>query len=217
MYETILASLAAGNEKLGDLYADTGYSRAKISVYLRNLAAFDVVEKVVSFETGGWDNAKKGVYRISNSYLSFWFTFVYPHLSELFLLSPEEFYDKHIAPSLEGYLHRYFVDVCAEYLALMGRMGKLPLRISSMGTWVGKRGTIDIIGQDAVRRNVVGLCNWSKDVLTMDDFTELLKNLKRAKLAAEVYYLFSAKSFAPELVELEKQDNRVVLVDMTEL
>ena len=88
-----------------------GYSRAKISVYMKNLAAFDVIDKVVSFETGGWDNTKKGIYRIVEPYINFWFTFVYPHLSELISHTPEAFYDKFIAPYLDEYLENYFVDV----------------------------------------------------------------------------------------------------------
>ena len=47
-----------------DIFHATGFSRAKISVYLKNLANFNIAEKVVSFETGGWENAKKGVYQI---------------------------------------------------------------------------------------------------------------------------------------------------------
>ena len=49
VYNTILAALASGNNKLNDLFLKTGFSRAKISVYMKNLMAFDVVEKVVSF------------------------------------------------------------------------------------------------------------------------------------------------------------------------
>ncbi len=217
VYETILASIAAGNEKLGDLFADTGYSRAKISVYMKNLASFGVVEKVDSIETGGWDNAKKADYSLSANYVNIWFTFVYPNLSDLYLLAPEEFYDKNIAPKLDDYMNNYFVDVCTEYLDLINRMGKLPLRLTRLGTWVGKRGTIDIIGQDTARCSVVGLCNWSQEEMTMATYTELLKNTKRARISAEVYYLFSAKSFDEKLVELSKTDKRVVLVDMTEL
>ena len=59
VYETILAQIAAGQDKLNDLYRTTGFSRAKISVYMKNLAAFDIIQKVVSFETGGWENTKK--------------------------------------------------------------------------------------------------------------------------------------------------------------
>lgn len=59
VYNTILAALASGNNKLNDLFLKTGFSRAKISVYMKNLMAFDVVEKVVSFDTGGWENTKR--------------------------------------------------------------------------------------------------------------------------------------------------------------
>ena len=57
-YSTILAAIARGENKLNDIFHATGFSRAKISVYLKNLATFNIVEKVVSFETGGWENAK---------------------------------------------------------------------------------------------------------------------------------------------------------------
>ena len=64
VYNTILSAIAQGHNKLNDLFLATGYSRAKISVYMKNLSHCDIVETVVSFETGGWDNAKKGIYRI---------------------------------------------------------------------------------------------------------------------------------------------------------
>ena len=91
---------------------------------MKNLAAFDIIQKVVSFETGGWENTKKGVYRIRDNYVNFWFHFIYPHLSDLYMTRPEEFYDRYIAPGLDAYLSRYFVEVCMEYLRLLGMVGK---------------------------------------------------------------------------------------------
>ncbi len=76
VYNTILSAIAQGHNKLNDLFLTTGYSRAKISVYMKNLSHFDIVEKIVSFETGGWDNAKKGIYRIKDTFVNFWFKFV---------------------------------------------------------------------------------------------------------------------------------------------
>ncbi|MCR4673657.1 MAG: ATP-binding protein, partial [Lachnospiraceae bacterium] len=174
VYDTILYAMAMGNEKLNDLYQFTGYSRAKISVYLKNLAAFDVIEKVVSFETGGWDNTKKGVYRIKNPFIHFWFRFVYENQSDLWKMSPEEFYDTYISDKLNEYLTPYFVKVCSEYLGLLNMVGKTPIKMNHMGTWIGKEGTIDIVGQDAKRDCVVGICNWDKETLSFDDYQELL-------------------------------------------
>lgn len=217
VYDTILASVASGNEKLNDLYADTGYSRAKLSVYMKNLMAFDVMEKVISFETGGWENTKKGVYRIHSHYVNFWFTFVYPNLSRLYMMEPSEFYETYIASSLDAYLHRYFVDVCREYLELLNRVGRVPLPLVRMGTWIGKEGTIDIIGQSSNRESVVGICNWSQPAFTAERYRGLLHNMKKAKITAKIVYLFSATTFERELEELAAEDASLVLVDMTEL
>ncbi len=216
-YNTILGSIASGNEKLNDLFADTGYSRAKISVYIKNLSAFDVVDKAVSFETGGWDNTKKGVYRISDPYINFWFTFVYPHLSELVSYTPEAFYDKYIAPYLDEYLQIYFVNVCREYLHLLNMVGQLPIKLVKIGTWIGKESTIDVIGQSSNRENVVGICNWADKSMSFDRYEELQESMKKARISANTIFLFSATKFDNKLVELSKENKSVVLVDMTEL
>lgn len=216
-YNTILGSIASGNEKLNDLFEDTGYSRAKISVYMKNLAAFDVIDKVVSFETGGWDNTKKGVYRIVDPYINFWFTFVYPHLSELISREPESFYNEFIAPYLDDYLQAYFVDVCREYLHLLNVVEKLPIKLVKIGTWIGKEGTIDVIGQSSNRENVVGICNWADKQMSYVRYEELLESMKKARISANTVYLFSATKFDNKLVDLSKENKSVVLVDMTEL
>lgn len=217
VYETILATIAGGNDKLNELYRKTGFSRAKISVYMKNLSAFDIVQKVVSFETGGWENAKKGIYRIRDNYVNFWFHFVYPHLSDLYMMSTEQFYDTYIAPGLDAYMGRYFREVCMEYLGLLGVVGKLPLKIAKMGTWVGKEGNIDIIAQNEIRQNMVGLCNWDANELTVAMCEELFKNMKLAKIKSEFYFLFSARGFEPAVRELAEKDSRFILVDMNEL
>ena len=217
VYNTILSAIAQGHNKLNDLFLATGYSRAKISVYMKNLSHFDIVEKVVSFKTGGWDNAKKGIYRIKDTFVNFWFKFVFPHMSDLYRLNAEEFYEKHIEQELDSYMNRYFCDVCMEYLQLLNQIGRVPFAIHKMGTWIGKTGTIDIIAQSSDRRNIVGLCNWEKPYLTMEMCGKLQESMKKARVQSNHLYLFSAKAFDPELVELAKTDTRYELIDMNEL
>lgn len=217
VYNTILEALASGKRKLNDLYQETGFSRAKISVYLKNLMAFDMVEKVTSFETGGWENAQKGLYQIKDTFINFWFKFVYPHLSDLYRMEPEKFYDTYIANGLEEYLNRYFVKVCVEYLELMNQVHKLPLQMHKMGTWIGKQGHIDIIVQNEVRENLICLCNWSEPEMTFEMCQKLFQSMEQAKLTANYYYLFSAKSFDEKLRKMVSADKRILLVDMNQL
>ena len=217
VYETILYYIASGYDKLNELHLKTGYSRAKISVYMKNLGTFHIVEKETSFETGGWENTKKGVYRIKDNYVNFWFRFVYPHLSELYMMSPEQFYDAYITSGIDEYLERYFKEVCMEYVGLLNLIGKLPMKISKMGTWIGKEGNIDIIAQNSVRENIVGYCNWNQPEFTMEMKEELLKSMKQAKIDAKYFFLFSAKGFSEEIRQLAEEDTRYILVDMNEL
>ncbi len=217
VYETILSAIAAGHRKLNDLYHLTGFSRAKISVYLRSLMEIDVVEKADSFETGGERNTQKGLYQIRDHYINFWFRFVYPHLSEVYMMKPEDYYDRYIAPEIDAYMNRYFVQVCGEYLALMSRAHKLPIELTKQGTWIGKQGTIDIVAQDQVRNTIVGCCNWSKPAMTAEDVRELQQTLKKARLSPKQIYLFTATEFDAELAAWADRDERLLLIDMKQL
>ena len=196
------------------MYQETGFSRAKISVYLKNLIAFDVVGKVCSFETGGWENAQKGLYQIKDTFTNFWFKFVYPHLSDLYRLSAEEFYNQYIEDELENYLNRYFIKVCMEYLELLDSVHKLPLEIHKMGTWIGKKGKIDIIAQNSVRENLIGLCNWTEPQMTFEMCQQLFESMEQAKVSANFYYLFTAKGFDEDLIKMVSKEERILLVDM---
>jgi hypothetical protein len=217
VYNTILATIAGGGNKLNDLYHMTGFSRAKISVYMKNLSHFDIVEKVVSFETGGWENAKKGVYQIKDTFVNFWFKFVFPHQSDLYMMSPERFYDRYIEPELDTYLQRYFRAVCTEYLMILNQMGQLPLSIHKVGTWVGKTGNIDIIAQSTDRQNIIGFCNWDKPLMTMQMCEDMATAMEQAKIDSNHFYLFSATDFEPNLKEYVSKDPRFILIDMNEL
>lgn len=217
VYNTILSAIAAGHRKLNELHQYTGYSRAKISVYLKHLMEFEVIEKVISFETGGWENTQKGIYQIKDTFINFWFKFVFLHLSDLYLYTPEEFYDLHIAGELENYLNRYFIGVCMEYVELLNQVHKFPIQIKKIGTWVGKQGNIDIIAQNDIRENIVGICNWSEEKMTYARYEKLDELMKQARISAKHYFLFSAKAFDEALIEKAKEDERFSLIDMTEL
>ena len=177
----------------------------------------DVIEKAESFETGGVRNTQKGLYQIRDPLINFWFRFIYPHLSEVYMLGAEEFYDQYIAPEIETYMNRYFVQVCGEYLALMNRVHKLPIELTKQGTWIGKQGTIDIVAQDSVRNTIVGECNWSAPAMTAEDVRELLQTLKKARLSPKQIYLFTATEFDAELIAWADREEQLILIDMKQL
>ena len=217
VYGTILASLAEGREKLNDLYAHTGFSRAKISVYLKNLMALELVEKVFSYETADNRNSKKGVYRICDPLVQFWYHFIFPHSDELGVMSAEEFYDTYIADEIADYISAGYGKICAEYLDILNERGKLPVQYTRHGEWVGKNGRIDVVGQDAKRNTLLGFCNTSGKALDLDMVEFNIGLAKEAHLRPEHCFFFSADGFTVEVELFAKKNDGVYLVDMNDL
>lgn len=97
VYNTILSTMANGSNKLNDIYHHTGFSRAKISVYLKNLMEIDLVEKIGA-----------GTYRISKPYVRFYFRFIYSNQSLLEELTPEQFYLEVVEEAFPGFVREAY-------------------------------------------------------------------------------------------------------------
>jgi len=217
VYETILSSMARGNEKLNDIFRDTGFARAKISVYLKHLAEFSFIEKRSSYVTGGWDHAQKGIYRISHPILRFYYSFIMPHLSRYQRMSAKDFYEAYIKPRLSEFMKDVFVDVCREYLEILNRMQKLPFVVAEFSFWHGKEGDLDILGVSAAGEYLVASLSWNEGGYTLNKYNELLTIAKQAKVRPDAIYLFSEGGFETALTEEIAGDSKVVTCDMAEL
>lgn len=203
-YNAILASMAAGRNKLNDIYARTGFSRAKISVYIKNLIELDVVEKVFSFDASEsaslvHANVQKGLYRIKDNYLRFWYRYVFPNLSAILLGQGEQVYEKQIAKDFAMYMQESFSDVCSEYLKLMNQYGRLASRYETWGTWYGKAGMIDVVAGNADGTYLAGFCRFDGKMMTGKDISQYKDLLELALLTPQELYLFSKAGFTEEL------------------
>ncbi len=217
VYNTILASIAAGKHKLNELYLHTDFSRAKISVYLKNLMELELVEKIFSYDTEGKANTQKGIYRIKNHFVHFYFTYLYPNLSSLEQLAPDQFYKRYIAPYFKSYVAEYFKTVCRQHVEKLDKWGRLPVEIDRMGEWVGKLGTIDVIAQSEEGVTLIGICNWEKNIISYADYEWLLFCAEKAKLRADYIYLFSVKHFDEKLNLEAKMKQNLKLISMNEM
>lgn len=217
VYNTILSALAEGREKLNELYAHTGFSRAKISVYLKNLMELEIVEKVFSVDTPGKDSQKKGVYRISNPYVHFWFKYIYCNYGECLSMVPQDFYDTYIKPDFHFYCDAYFSVICREYMMLSAAKGALSITPKKAGLFNGKSGKVDYIGQDNDGRTIVAFCYYSKPMVTYEDYQKNLAVLSQAKIKPEQIYLFGSERFDETLTLESKIKGNLILLRMEDL
>ena len=189
VYNTLLAAMARGCNKLNDIYAHTGFSRAKISVYLKNLMELDLVEKVFSFESDGYANAQKGIYRIANPYVRFYFRFLFQGQSMLQEVSEDEYFDKMIKDYYPDFVEESYRKICKEELAAS---------FFSIGEWIGKTGNIDIVAQNSEKQITVASCSYARS-MSYEDYEWLLFQLNKAKIKPYEILLFCEKGFDNKL------------------
>ncbi len=216
VYNTILATIAAGNHKLNDIYLHTEFSRAKISVYLKNLMELELVEKVFSYDTAGKENVQKGIYRIIHPFVDFYFTYMYPNMSALHTLSVGEFYNLYIYPNFKKFVSGCFKKVCRQHLEALNMRGRLPHFFENCGEWVGKDGTIDIITQDENGKTLIALCNWEKPMMTYADYEWILSCAQKARIHVDYIYLYTASRFDEKLDLEAKVKKNLKLVQISD-
>ena len=197
VYNTILATLARDCCKLNDIYKHTGFSRAKISVYLKILMELDLVEKVYSYESEGRSNAQKGIYRIANPYVRFYFRYLFPNQSLMQLVTPEEFYEAKVKDSYPLFIEETYRKICRE---------QMKTRYAQVGEWVGKSGNLDIVAVDNAGNVSVAACSYSRE-MNVDDYEWLIYSAKKAKITISEIFLFGEKGFEPALVQLVADKN----------
>ncbi len=197
-YNTILAALAQGKYKLNDIYAQTGFSRAKISVYLKNLTELDCTEKLFSFDTSEYKSVQKGLYRIREPFLRFWYRFIYPNLSEIAIGNGEQVYDTAIAPYLTEYVREAFSHVCSEYLQVMNRYGQLEDSFGTFGVWYGKSGKIDVLAKAEDGGYLAGFCDCSEEKTDVEVLETYHMILESAGITPKQIYCFSMQGFTED-------------------
>lgn len=201
-YNTILAALAQGRYKLNDIYEQTGFSRAKISVYLKNLTELGITEKLFSFETREYKEVQKGLYRIREPYVRFWYRFIYPNRSAIAMGQGERVYREQIAPYLTEYVAEAFRNVCGEYLQVLNDYRKLGMVYGSFGIWHGKNGSIDVLAKADSGEYLAGFCDCREELTDVEHFREYERILESAGVRPKECYCFSMQGFTGALTAL---------------
>ena len=197
-YNAILAAMASGKNKLNDIYERTAFSRAKISVYLKNLIKLDIVEKVFSADTDSNENVKKGLYRVRDNFLNFWYRFVFPNQSMIAIGQGEWVYEERIKSDFFVYQRESVSQLCLEYLKLMARHKRLRNDYDTWGSWHGKAGKLDVIAADTENRVLVAYCDWNDKRITVHEMEYINDLCIQAKVKPAEIYVFSRLGVSAE-------------------
>ena len=208
-YFSILHTVAAGNTKLSSICSQLGINSSGLTPYLVKLIDLDILEKEVPV-TENIDNSKKGLYRIKDNYLRFWFKYVYPYQSYLEI--------ENTAYPLEKIKNEFDLWVSKTYEELAREAVfydvSIPFPITRLGRWWDKNEEIDIVGIGE-KEILFGECKWSNKKVGMSIYYELKEKSRKVQWnnneRKEFFIFFSREGFSEDLIELASQEKNIIL------
>ncbi|MDR1192917.1 MAG: AAA family ATPase [Peptococcaceae bacterium] len=237
-YNTVIEAIALGNTQLNDIYMKTRLDKAKISVYLKNLMELRILEREFSALAGDKEQATstRGLYRITDNFFRFWFSFVSPNLSDLETDDAEGVFTYAVRPQINNFASAAFEAVCRSFIREKNRLGELPFRVSKLGRWWGKLNQtvltefgkekivsveteIDIVAVDAKSKNyIIGECKFRDSEMDVADLAHLKEKSSVAKKGAAIQYaLFSKSGFSKGLTARASEDETIKLFSLADI
>lgn len=214
-YFAILEAIAAGKTRLNEIKQATGIEGA--TSYLDTLQQLHLMERRVPVTETQPHKSRRGLYRLQDPYLRFWFRYVHPSRSQLERGGAQIILNNQVLPQLDLFTGLAFEEICRQYLWSSGLSGELPVTPLNIGNWWNANEEIDLIVLGETDAMLVE-CKWASKPVGSD----LLANLERkaSLVQAELegrgirYGLCSRSGFTGRLLEDAQQRQDVTLFDL---
>lgn len=213
-YNGALRAIANGRTRFNEIAQEVGVSSSQLSFYLRVLKEMDWIRREYPFDE---KNDRRAIYRASDNFLHFWYRFIAPGRSEMEFNDPKEVYERRIAPHLSEYMGRMaFEGICHQWLRLRG-MHSIGTGIIESGRYWSRDGSleIDVIAELEDGGYLMGECKWSSSPVGLGVYYELREKINRLPNAKyrinPRFIMFSLSGFEPELQQLAKKENVLLI------
>jgi hypothetical protein len=210
-YFAILEAIAAGKTRLNEIKQATGIDGA--TAYLDTLQQLHLVERRVPVTERQPHKSRRGIYRLRDHYLRFWFRYVHPNRSQLEQGGAEIILDHQVLPQLDQFSGLAFEDICQQFFWT----ANLPFTPHQVGNWWNASEEIDlaVLGE---AESLLVECKWANKPVGSD----ILANLERKTRLIEPelegrnlrYGLCSRTGFTDQLLQQASQRGDVILFDL---
>ncbi len=217
-YFSLIKTIAAGNSKLSAIASSLELPQTRLTKYLKTLIDLDILEREVPITEENPEKSKKGLYRIKDNFIKFWFAFVYPNLSFLESDNSLIVMDKIQKGFVSRQVSFVYEDVCREKMWQMNATGAWPFTFSKAGRYWDGNTEIDIAALDPDGKNLIlGECKYWNEPVGINILSELERKADSVswnKSDRKTWYiLFSAGGFTPELKEVSGLRSDIILAE----
>lgn len=216
-YFSLIKAIAAGNSKLSAIATVLETKATSLTKYLKTLIDLDILEREVPVTEDNPEKSKKGLYKIKDNYLRFWFAFVYPNMSFIESDNGEIVLSKIRKGLISNHTAFVYEDVCREKMWQLNAGEKWDFHFSKLGRYWDNQTEIDIAAIDPEGKNLIlGECKYWSEPVGINILTALEEKGKTVEWNRQCrntfYVLFSSGGFTKELEELAKVRKDVLLV-----
>lgn len=217
-YFSIIKAIAAGNSKLSAISSVLELKATSLTKYLKTLIDLDILEREVPITEENPEKSKKGLYRIKDNYLRFWFAFVYPNMSFIESGHSKIVMDKIRKGLVSNHIGFVYEDVCHEKMWDLNADDAWPFHFTKLGRYWDSQTEIDVAALDPEGHNLIlGECKYWKEPVGMRVLRDLEEKSRRVSWQKnerqEWYVLFSASGFTDELREYAVWRHDLLLVN----
>jgi len=217
-YFAILQAIAAGKTRLNEIKQATGIEGA--TAYLDTLQQLHLVERLVPVTETQPQKSRRGIYRLKDQYLRFWFRYVHPNRSQLERGASQTILENQVLSEIDHFASLTFEEICQQFFWQAGLSGKLPFVPANIANWWNAHEEIDLIvlgEKDAILVE----CKWTSKPVGIDMLAELERKaqLVKPELGDRQirFALCSRSGFTPQLIKDVEQRTDVMLLDLQDI
>lgn len=200
----VFETLAKGYSRYKDILSQSHISSGPTLIdVLERLIKMDVVKKEAPINDEG--NKKKTGYYISDNLSLFFYTYIFPYLSQLNVMNPSVFYDTYIRESFEmKYVPRRFEEICKQYLIMQNRAGKWNRPFYKIGKYyyddpkTKQNGEFDIVTEDG-QGYVFYEAKFRTTPITGSMVKKEIEQVRETTLQCHGYGFFSRSGFTADI------------------
>ena len=217
-YASLLHVIAGGATRLNEISQRVGLRPTDTGKYLSVLRELRLIKRETPITERAPEKSKKGLYKIADNYVKFWFRFVLPNRSLIESGNADLVYEEMIAPNLSDYMGAIFEDICRQYISLYWRE-KLKGAPKRVGAHWGSGLEIDVLTENVDGSHWFGECKWWDAPVGENVLNRLIENATKVPDRWKQnprYVLFSANGFTDALRQRAEKEE-VFLIDTNDL
>ncbi len=216
-YFSVIKTIAAGNRKLAKIATTLELKQTGITKYLQTLINLDILEREVPITEDNPETSKKGLYKIKDNFMLFWFKFIFPNLHYIESEHGELAMKKIRANLVDSHIAYVYEDICIEKMWELNADSAWDFHFDKVGRWWSGNTEIDIVALDKEGSHIIfGECKYWTNKVGIDVLHELEQKAEQVEWQKNIrenyFILFAVNGFTDELEELAKRRKDLILI-----